>query len=66
VQIGQFLINKLHFFSLFLDVGSIYKVFDLKNYSFLYQISDDNVQEIKIRFTSIYFFPLMHLIGLKI
>jgi hypothetical protein len=53
-------------FSLFLDVGSIYKVFDLKNYSFLYQISDDNVQEIKIRFTSIYFFPLMHLIGLKI
>ncbi|KAJ0981091.1 hypothetical protein J5N97_009346 [Dioscorea zingiberensis] len=28
----------------------IYKVFDLKNYSFLYSISDENVQEIKIRF----------------
>nr|CAD1822566.1 unnamed protein product [Ananas comosus var. bracteatus] len=27
----------------------IYKVFDLKNYSFLYAISDKNVQEIKIR-----------------
>ncbi|KAJ4762044.1 Transducin/WD40 repeat-like superfamily protein [Rhynchospora pubera] len=27
---------------------SIYKVFDLKNYNFLYQISDKNVQEIKI------------------
>ncbi|XP_078172221.1 uncharacterized protein LOC144566176 isoform X1 [Carex rostrata] len=26
----------------------IYKVFDLKNYNFLYQISDKNVQEIKI------------------
>ena len=32
---------------------SIYKVFDLKNYSFLYSISDKDVQEIKIRF---YFF----------
>jgi hypothetical protein len=59
VQTGQFSINKLNFF--FFYVGSIYKVFDLKNYNFLYQISDDNVQEIKIRFTSICFFSLMHL-----
>lgn len=42
--------------SFVLDVGRIYKVFDLKNYNFLYQISDNNVQEIKIRFTSISFF----------
>ncbi|KMZ58334.1 hypothetical protein ZOSMA_7867G00010, partial [Zostera marina] len=28
---------------------SIHKVFDLKNYKFLYSISDKNVQEIKIR-----------------
>lgn len=35
---------------------SIYKVFDLKNYSFLYAISDKNVQEIKIRLTFFYFF----------
>lgn len=28
---------------------SIYKVFDLKNYVMLYSISDENVQEIKIR-----------------
>jgi hypothetical protein len=27
----------------------IYKVFDLKNYTMLYSISDENVQEIKIR-----------------
>jgi hypothetical protein len=27
----------------------IYKVFDLKNYNMLYSISDENVQEIKIR-----------------
>jgi hypothetical protein len=27
----------------------IYKVFDLKNYTLLYSISDENVQEIKIR-----------------
>ncbi|KAL5974896.1 hypothetical protein ACLOJK_031570 [Asimina triloba] len=30
----------------------IYKVFDLKNYSMLYSISDKNVQEIKIRTSS--------------
>ncbi|RRT74861.1 hypothetical protein GW17_00026519 [Ensete ventricosum] len=29
-------------------LSSIYKVFDLKNYNFLYAISDKNVQEIKI------------------
>jgi hypothetical protein len=31
-------------------ICSIYKVFDLKNYSFLYSIPDENVQEIKNRF----------------
>lgn len=30
--------------------NSIYKVFDLKNYTLLYSISDRNVQEIKIRY----------------
>lgn len=30
--------------------GRIYKVFDLKNYTMLYSISDEHVQEIKIRF----------------
>lgn len=30
--------------------ASIYKVFDLKNYTMLYSISDKNVQEIKIRY----------------
>ncbi|KAI5419629.1 hypothetical protein KIW84_043696, partial [Lathyrus oleraceus] len=29
---------------------SIYKIFDLKNYTMLYSISDRNVQEIKIRY----------------
>jgi hypothetical protein len=29
---------------------STYKVFDLKNYTLLYSISDKNVQEIKIRY----------------
>jgi hypothetical protein len=32
--------------------NSIYKVFDLKNYTMLYSISDRNVQEIKIRYFS--------------
>lgn len=35
--------------SFFIDFISIYKVFDLKNYTMLYSISDKNVQEIKIR-----------------
>lgn len=40
-----FLIVTLVFFLSY----SIYKVFDLKNYTMLYSISDKNVQEIKIR-----------------
>jgi len=35
----------------------IYKVFDLKNYSFLYSVPDENVQEIKIRLV----LPFLHL-----
>ena len=31
------------------QLHSVYKVFDLKNYTMLYSISDQNVQEIKIR-----------------
>lgn len=31
------------------NVDRIYKVFDLKNYTMLYSISDEHVQEIKIR-----------------
>lgn len=34
---------------LFSILISIYKVFDLKNYTMLYSISDKHVQEIKIR-----------------
>jgi hypothetical protein len=34
--------------------NSIYKVFDLKNYTLLYSISDRNVQEIKIRYFLIF------------
>ncbi|KAK4383137.1 hypothetical protein Sango_2803700 [Sesamum angolense] len=39
----------------------IYKVFDLKNYTMLYSISDKNVQEIKISLDSLfeYFFALL-------
>jgi hypothetical protein len=32
------------------SANSTYKVFDLKNYTLLYSISDKNVQEIKIRY----------------
>jgi hypothetical protein len=35
---------------LILILRSTYKVFDLKNYNFLYSICDKNIQEIKIRF----------------
>ena len=38
---------------LLVNVISIYKVFDLKNYTMLYSISDTDVQEIKIRYLSL-------------
>lgn len=41
-----------HFAFGFWSWASIYKVFDLKNYTMLYSISDKNVQEIKIRYLS--------------
>jgi hypothetical protein len=40
---------------------STYRVFDLKDYSLLYQIPDVNVHQVVFRYTIVYFFYCVHL-----